>query len=359
MASDTLEAVEKLIFDAKGGVLLIFTQRSKSDAETETSSSESGSRKRKRPDDDSKTVTMLVSSKHLILASPVFDAMIGDARFKEGAELLACGKVEIKLPDDDPDAFAIVANVIHHRNKMVPEEISFQSFVKVAIITEKYQISGAMRWVSKEWFDNLPYSIHNKLGNLYALIFTSVVFGNACVFERHTRRAILHSKGNFGANIKDDYYFRPSIIDAIKAARTQALSDIFDALNSFIKRGTEPLPYCDDRHDICGIMTTGSFLRSVNIDIGWPFPPAPYTGTNLFNLHKCVSKLSIRTLCAERRKFGEHGGTLAPGLGCKNQQMFTKMIEVQIKELERKIVGLDIEKFQQKVPAKGDLTFCD
>lgn len=155
---------------------------------------------------------MLVSSKHLILASPVFDAMIGDARFKEGAELLACGKVEIKLPDDDPDAFAIVANVIHHRNKMVPEEISFQSFVKVAILTEKYQIFDAMRWVSKEWFDNLPCSIHNKFSNLYALIFTSFVFGNACVFERHTRRAILHSKGNFGANIKDDYYFRPSII---------------------------------------------------------------------------------------------------------------------------------------------------
>ncbi|KAF7898374.1 hypothetical protein EAF00_004820 [Botryotinia globosa] len=352
MASDTLDVPEKLIFDTKGDVLLIFTQESKSDAETETSSSESRSRKRKSPDDDSKTITMLVSSKHLILASPVFDAMIGDARFKEGAELLACGKVEIKLPDDDPDAFAIVANVIHHRNKMVPEEISFQSFVKVAIITEKYQIFGAMRWVSKEWFVNLPCSIHNKLGNLYALIFTSLVFGNACVFERHTRRAILHSKGNFGANIKDDYYFRPSIIDAIKAARTQALSDIFNALNSFIKRGTEPLPYCDDRHDVCGIMTTGSFLRSVNIDIGWPLPPAPYTGTNLFNLHKCVSKLSIRTLCAEKGKFSEHGGTSVPGLGCKNQQMFTKMVEVQIKELERKIVGLDIEQFQRKVPAK-------
>ncbi|TGO35161.1 hypothetical protein BHYA_0168g00170 [Botrytis hyacinthi] len=347
MTSDTTDVSEKLVFDTKGDVLLIFTRHPEDKEEGEDSINESTSLKRKTadgttsPDDTSKTITMLVSSKHLILVSPVFDAMIGDARFKEGAELLACGKVEIKLPDDDPDAFAIVANVIHHRNKMVPEKISFQSFVKVAIVTEKYQIFDAMRWVSKEWFENLPCSIHNKFSNLYALIFTSFVFGNACVFERQTRRAILHSK------------------DAIKAARTQALSDVFDALNSFIKRGTEPLPHCDDRHDICGIMTTGSFLRSVNVDIGWPLPPAPYTGTNLFNLYKCVSKLSIQTLCAEGRKFSEQGGTLVPGLGCKNQQMFTNMIEVQIKELERKILGLDIKKFQQKVPAKGDLIFCD
>ncbi|KAF7954362.1 hypothetical protein EAE96_005486 [Botrytis aclada] len=346
MASDTAEVSEKLIFDSKGDVLLIFKRHPEDKEEGKDSPNEASPLKRKNPDDTSNTISMLVSSKHLILVSPVFDAMIGNARFKEGVELLACGKVEIKLPDDDPDAFAIIANVIHHRNKIVPENISFHLFLKVAILTEKYQMFGAMRWVSKEWFDNLPCSIHNKFINIYALIFTSSVFGNAHMFERHTRRAILHSEGNFGANMKNDYYFRPSIIDAIKAARTQALSDVYDALNSFIKRGTEPLPYCDDRHDICGIMTTGCFLKSLSNEIGWPFPLAPYTGTNLSNIHKYVTKLSIRTLCAEGRKFGDQGGTSVPGLGCKNQLMFTKMIGVQIKELERKIAGLNIEKFQ-------------
>ncbi|KAK6607805.1 hypothetical protein H4I96_04040 [Botrytis cinerea] len=59
------------------------------------------------PDDDSKTVTMLVSSKQMILTSPVFEAMLGDDRFKEGADLLADDKVDIELPEDDPVAFAI------------------------------------------------------------------------------------------------------------------------------------------------------------------------------------------------------------------------------------------------------------
>lgn len=107
ITSDTLEALEQLIFDAKGDALLIFAQQSESDAETEASTSESGSRKRKCPDDDSKTVTMLVSSKQMILTSPVFEAMLGDDRFKEGADLLADDKVDIELPEDDPVAFAI------------------------------------------------------------------------------------------------------------------------------------------------------------------------------------------------------------------------------------------------------------
>ncbi|QSZ36636.1 hypothetical protein DSL72_006517 [Monilinia vaccinii-corymbosi] len=87
------------------------------------SSSKSSSLKRKAPEDTSKTVTMLVSSKHMTLASPVFDAILSNGRFKEGTELLIKGKVEIELPDDDPVAFAIGANVIHHRNKMVPVEL--------------------------------------------------------------------------------------------------------------------------------------------------------------------------------------------------------------------------------------------
>ncbi|TGO58804.1 hypothetical protein BCON_0051g00440 [Botryotinia convoluta] len=119
MVSDTADVSEKLIFDTKGDVLLIFTQHPEDKEEGKDSPSDSTSLKRKTPDDTSNTITMLVSSKHLILASPVFDAMVGDARFEEGAELLACGKVEIKLLDDDPDAFAIVANIIHHRNKML------------------------------------------------------------------------------------------------------------------------------------------------------------------------------------------------------------------------------------------------
>lgn len=47
------------------------------------------------------TVHVLVSSKHMSLASPVFKAMLTGG-FQEAVELKAAGKTEIPLPDEVP-----------------------------------------------------------------------------------------------------------------------------------------------------------------------------------------------------------------------------------------------------------------
>lgn len=165
---------------------------------------------------------MLVSSKHMTLASPVFDAMLSDGRFKEGSELLANGHVEIELPDDDPVAFAIIANVIHHRNKMVPGELPFQLLTEVAILTEKYQLFSTMQWVSCHWMSKLSrdeskrhkFSIDGP-----ATIFISLVFGDAVVFKTLTKEAILSCGSQFGGDINDRYYL-PSSIVGMSSKRT-------------------------------------------------------------------------------------------------------------------------------------------
>jgi hypothetical protein len=61
-----------------------------------------------------KEIRMLVSSRHLMLASPVFKAMLQHSNFKEGQELHVNGKVEIPLPDDDPEAFKILLDIIQY-----------------------------------------------------------------------------------------------------------------------------------------------------------------------------------------------------------------------------------------------------
>lgn len=61
-----------------------------------------------------KEIRMLVSSRHLMLASPVFKAMLQHSNFKEGEELHSTGKVSIPLPDDDPDAFKILLDIIQY-----------------------------------------------------------------------------------------------------------------------------------------------------------------------------------------------------------------------------------------------------
>lgn len=61
-----------------------------------------------------KEIRMLVSSRHLMLASPVFKAMLQHSNFKEGDELHSTGSVEVPLPDDDPDAFKILLDIIQY-----------------------------------------------------------------------------------------------------------------------------------------------------------------------------------------------------------------------------------------------------
>lgn len=70
-------------------------------------------------------VHMLVSSKHMMLASPVFRAMLRPDTFKEGQTLQAAGKLEVSLPDDDPVALVVLLNIIHGQTRKVPRRVEY------------------------------------------------------------------------------------------------------------------------------------------------------------------------------------------------------------------------------------------
>ncbi|ESZ92956.1 hypothetical protein SBOR_6675 [Sclerotinia borealis F-4128] len=351
MTSDAPEALEELVFDTKGDVLLILTRHPEGKEKGKDVPNESGSSKRKSPDDVSKNVTMLVSSKHLTLASPVFEIMLGDGRFKEGVELLAQGKVEIELPDDDPVALAIVLNVIHHINKLVPEEIALPLLTEVAILTDKNQLSETMRWVSTSWLSRLD-GWYKYRGSLYTFLFISLAFRNAPMFANLTLEAIWLSNENFGSDIKSQHRLPRSIINAIKKARIQIPSDVFAALHNFLERKIELASYCNDQSDVCGFMTTGSFLKSLAVNRCWPFPSPPYSGINIRDLLNNISKIEILTWC-EGEDFGDIQGAIEPGKGCINRQMFTKMVRARIEEIKENITGLDVENFQREIRRRG------
>lgn len=87
---------------------------------------------------------LLVSSKVLTLASPVFGKMLS-SHFKEGLSNHANEeKTLISLPDDDADAFLVVFNIIHHRNNQVPKNLPTDCLENFAIICDKYDLSNAL-----------------------------------------------------------------------------------------------------------------------------------------------------------------------------------------------------------------------
>lgn len=86
-------------------------------------------------------VHMLVSSKILLMvASPVFKAMLLQGNFREGRELQTTGKLSLPLPDDNPDAMRILMDIIHYRNRQVAKKLLFRMLVHIAILVDKYQL---------------------------------------------------------------------------------------------------------------------------------------------------------------------------------------------------------------------------
>jgi hypothetical protein len=129
-------------------------------------------------------VHMLVSSKHMMLASPVFRAMLQHSRFKEGQELSATGKVEIPLSDDDPDAFTIILDIIHGRNRQVPREIDLDMLSSISKLVDKYQMVEAVESFSNGWINAIEKFLPAEYATLEDAEDVHRWLGIAWVFAR-------------------------------------------------------------------------------------------------------------------------------------------------------------------------------
>jgi hypothetical protein len=79
-------------------------------------------------------VRLLVSSKVLSLASPVFSAMFSP-RFKEGSNLNSGCPSEVPSPEDDPEAMKL---------DHIPRNVEFSLLKALAILCDKYDVANAI-----------------------------------------------------------------------------------------------------------------------------------------------------------------------------------------------------------------------
>ena len=138
---------------------------------------------------------LLVSSKVLSLASPVFSTMF-NSRFKEGlSNHPSSGKRLIPLPDDNAEAFTILCNAIHYRTDQVPKEPALVCLEDLAIICDKYDCTSALWPWSTIWLhagiESYPASDHNKL------LFAAFVLDIPTAFSRISWEILLAQVGPF------------------------------------------------------------------------------------------------------------------------------------------------------------------
>ena len=196
--------MEDRTFDLNGDIALIMRSPLEDDQTSEpTTTTESGT------ESTPIYVRMLVSSKHLILASSVFGAMLQD-RFNEGQTLRSAGYLELPLPDDDPVAFTILLDVIHGHTRKVPRKINFELLIQISILVDKYQLQEVVEVFSDGWVEDLGQEVPASLtADLIHWLCIFWVFGQSDKFKLMTR--IMEREGG-GTTWTEDLPIPPAVL---------------------------------------------------------------------------------------------------------------------------------------------------
>ena len=167
---------------------------------------------------ESYIVRMQVSSMHLTLVSPVFKAMLS-GHFKEGSQLKKAGYLEIPLPEDDPEAFTILLNIIHCHIKNVPRQVSGTMLTSLAILVNYYQLHEAVQFCSEAWIQNLDFKLLFDKGNTPALVqglCVCWVFRNPELFRRITSILVWKMNGDLSQSYTRNLPLPDSLIGKIR-----------------------------------------------------------------------------------------------------------------------------------------------
>ncbi|KAF8865160.1 hypothetical protein BDZ45DRAFT_581276 [Acephala macrosclerotiorum] len=293
---------------------------------------------------------MLVSSKHLVLASPVFKAMFRSG-FQECQILQSQGRVEVDLPDDDPAAFQILLNVIHGHVRKVPDEVNLETMTKLSILVDKYQVHEVVELYVRHWMPKLRESLPTSFTpNILPWISISWVFRLREDFKTVTRIAERESSSDLGKNSDVALPIPTTVLGSIDASRQQAISAIIKSLQSIISDYNTGAIKCrtnwtastvEDGKLACDGMILGTLMKGLSGKGLWPLPKAPYEGISILKFSKQVRDLKILSLCDDGRFYGKSFSN--PDLPAHG---LTKRLTKEADKIEDGARGLHIHEFE-------------
>ncbi|PVH85239.1 hypothetical protein DL98DRAFT_54784 [Cadophora sp. DSE1049] len=302
-------------------------------------------------------IHMLVSSKHLMLASPVFRAMLQYSNFKEGDELRKNGRVEVALPDDNYIAFGIMMDIIHGRVSKIPRRVSLEILTNMSILVDKYETVELFGLILNVWIPFLEKSLPQSF-NSDVLPWLSIawVFRLPEHFRKMTGLLQSVADGTKQEILADTLPIPSRVFEKIEMWRQGTILKALEPIEKFFSDCQSPKGVClgSARSELivaCNGMMFGTFLRSASAQKIWPLPSYPFHGLRVLEVTKRIRSLGIKSICSNT--FQEHKVSYITHLvDTSKSHGYNELFVDKMAKIEGTLSGLGLESFlsQSKHP---------
>ncbi|KAI3567906.1 hypothetical protein IWW34DRAFT_812471 [Fusarium oxysporum f. sp. albedinis] len=228
---------------------------------------------------------MLVSSSHLVLASPVFQAMV-EGPYVEGSTDHR-GIYQFTTHGWNQEAFVIVLDIIHGHHRSVPKSLDLEMLAKVAVIVDYYKCHEIVEVFAERWLKALQngHTVHyGKASMLWLLI--SWVFSCPEIFKSMAGLVLKHSTRLI---LADNVPIPGEVLDRIDQERQGALSKVFTTLYGLL----DTLQHNSDCSYECSCMLLGNLTKELG-ENGILKPPIepPFEGHSIVSVMEMISGFS-------------------------------------------------------------------
>ncbi|CZT41336.1 uncharacterized protein RSE6_01061 [Rhynchosporium secalis] len=257
---------------------------------------------------------MLVSSKHLMTASPVFMAMFRKGHFTEGSQLES-GKAEVTLDENPPAAFKILMDILHTNTRKVPRTVDLDTLTDLALLVDKYQLLESVEPFADRWLSGLIGRVSDDdkgdIWQFHRCLCISWVFrlSRRNALKEFANYVAIESKCEVNTSTEYDLPTPGPLLDHIEGCRQRVISTVLSHLDDLVQIYLYKKPrrkiicrgrYARDvtkRRKACDHMMCGSLIASLVENGLWPLPTAPFEGLSIQSVLKTATSTQLSAGC--------------------------------------------------------------
>ncbi|KID63607.1 uncharacterized protein G6M90_00g064680 [Metarhizium brunneum] len=194
--------------------------------------------------DEEKEVRFRLSSRHLSLASPVFNTMLSGG-WKESTispqqpgttsnekidknDAALPLRYEITATEWDVNVFILLMNILHGHHREVPYSVDIETLARFSVLVDYYDCHEITEFFANIWIEYLQLSLPTAYGRDSTIwLFVSWVFSSENIFKQMTRLAMTDSQGPLETVCLP---LPPELLTAIEKERTESVRKMIHLL---------------------------------------------------------------------------------------------------------------------------------